>query len=479
MTRVMDAVQAILESRYELRNRNLSASLARLGTYLKTMRQDLHVLVEHPYVDKDYRDTYYHYYATKNSAYSRNSIRLSFFLNSVEETHFRDPAQFDAIQSGYLGFLSVRPTFPKVIGRSVIDKRAFSKDDCVICPMPLNATANGLKLDVTGFPHSSQDGEATTCAETTLWSVLQYFGNKYAEHAPVLPSQASKVLTQFSVERIVPSKGLQAGQVSYAFKEFGFGVKIYSKAEYGYTPFFQLIRMYVESGIPVIGFLSNGSIGHAISIVGRAKPSAADIASLPETDYPDGLKVSEFADLDIEYVFMDDNHAPYRTGLLSNPAKAYEGVDDRFKGCELIYFLVPLHRRVYLEAGSARTQVISLLTSPLKPFTNKSILIRTFLSSSRSFKHAIASNPTMDPDAKEFLIHASMPKFVWVAEISDKTLIANGEAHSLVVLDATEPKQPSIIAAMFNGTCVYRDLTSEITIALPLRPYSIMGSNLQ
>ena len=90
-----------------------------------------------------------------------------------------------------------------------------------------------MKFEVKGFPHSSQDAETISCAETTLWALMEYFGNKYPEYRPVLPSDIIKTLKQVSSERQVPSKGLNIQQMSFALKEYGFGTRIYSRHQYG------------------------------------------------------------------------------------------------------------------------------------------------------------------------------------------------------------------------------------------------------
>jgi len=48
-------------------------------------------------------------------------------------------------------------------------------------------------------------------------------------------------LGRFSFERLVPSKGLTAGQISFALRELGFGVKIYSANAYK-NDFLKLLR---------------------------------------------------------------------------------------------------------------------------------------------------------------------------------------------------------------------------------------------
>lgn len=470
-------VANILSNRYKLQNANLSNSIATLTDYLKELRQDLFVVVEQPYVDKTYRDTYYKYFASKRDDYPRNTIRLSFFKIQIEENDFRKPEKIDELQNNYLGFLIVRPTFPFVIGRSVISPDAFNQNNFIACKVTYNATVNGLKFKVTGFPHSSQDQETITCAETTVWSILEYFGNRYAEYRPSLPSQVNEVLGKFSFERLVPSKGLTAGQISYALREFGFGVKIYSKNHYK-EEFERLLKVYVESGIPVVGVVQNNlGIGHALNIIGRNKITQDAIDKLaPFKTIGTGVNVFDFADIDLEYIFIDDNYPPYRSTKLQTPASYY--IDPKWANCQITSFIVPLYPKIYMEAGEARKTALALIEE-LNLITNKDILIKSFLASSRSFKNEIALNSSLDSDAKELLLSISMPKFIWVMEITDKKLVMNNLATGMVVLDATEPKRFGIIAALIENYYIANDLTTFTKIDLPLQTFSSYQNNLK
>jgi len=200
----------------------------------------------------------------------------------------------------------------------------LQNSDFKIANVSVNATANGLKLDVEGFPHSSQNSETITCAETTIWGLMEYFGNRYAEYTPTLPSKISAILSFQSFERILPSQGLTAHQISYALKELGFGVKIYSKNAYG-AEFLSLLKMYVESGIPVVAVVRNNQgIGHAQNIIGRARFKDSDVENLKKAkDYGNGVMVHNFEDLDIDYIYMDDNHPPYQKSSLETPSSFY------------------------------------------------------------------------------------------------------------------------------------------------------------
>src|SRR4051794_33610326 len=70
------------------------------------------VLIEHRYVDKDYRSTYYHFYAKKGQRYRSDCVRLHFFDSMVKY----DPAQLalecddGRLDDHYFGYMILRPT---------------------------------------------------------------------------------------------------------------------------------------------------------------------------------------------------------------------------------------------------------------------------------------------------------------------------------------------------------------------------------
>ena len=153
-----------------------------LSEFLLTLKSDLFVAVESPYVDKIYRDAYYNYYSSKLNKYSRDCIRLSFFNKEVTPENFRrfkmeqDVADLKAaLFPVYFGFLVLRPTFPKVIGRNAISPKAIKNDQIICCLTKIGATVNGIKQKVLAFPHASQDHQTMTCAETTVWSNFRIF----------------------------------------------------------------------------------------------------------------------------------------------------------------------------------------------------------------------------------------------------------------------------------------------------------------
>lgn len=471
----------LLEQKYQLHKYPRSSSINIVKKYFGHLKDNLYALVEHPYVDKVYRDSFYHYYSSKNQEYSRDCIRFSLFSEKMELSEFRSQKFHEQIKEAYLGFVIIRPTFPQVIGRSVISPEAVKENNFRICSVKVDVTANALKTSVTGFPHSSQNSETITCAETTIWCIMEYFGMRYPEYRPTLPSKISTVLASQSFERLLPSKGLTAQQISFALREFGFGVKIYSREAYG-EDFIKLLKMYIESGIPVVSAIQNNmGIGHAQSIIGRTRFTDNDVDALANPiDYGNNVMVYDFEDIIVDYVFMDDNHPPYMLDKLETPSGFYP--QHNWAGCEIKSFIVPLYPKIYLGAGGARTFARSVLkryTSQLNVLKDTEVILKVFLASSRSYKDALTANDTLEPFSRELLLRLPMPKFIWVAELSTKELIKKNYINGVFILDATETTRQGLIAGLIGNYYITENLNEIVQINVPLQPFSNYNNNLR
>jgi hypothetical protein len=472
-------LESFVTNAYGLRGHELRKSLYSLYGTLDKLKPDLYAIIEYPYVDRIYTNTFYSYFATKNNSYSKHSARISLFSSEISYDDFRSNAGHEKLKGLYLGFLTIRPTFPKTIGRSVLYPKALKNDALLICKATFDVTANGLKFKASGFPHASQDGEMMTCAESTIWSMLEYFGTRYPDYRPVMPSEVHSLLSRFSSERLTPSTGLTGEQISFALKELGFGVVIYRKTNP--IDLFKIIKTYVESGIPIVALLKNDrGVGHAVNIIGRECVSPKSIKEIQPSNSNELLKrfsVVDFTDIHAKYVFIDDNLPPYSITDLENPAEHYlvEQPNSKWAGCKITQIIVPLHRKVFLEANRA-LPYLDFLLNKLHPYTNIPLWKKSFLSSSRSYKEYVALNNSLVADAKEILLNTTMPKFVWVLELSDMDQIVADLLTGLIIVDATEPKRHRMIAALVAGK--YYD--SEFNkFSLPLQPFTKFEGNVQ
>lgn len=470
--------------------KNLAINVAK--THFDRLNDDCFLVAESIYIDRVYRDSYYNYYSSKNNAYARDSVRISIFQGEVIEDNFKSIGEVEKLKPRYRGFMILRPTPPQIIGRSVISPKALKSNSFLCCTADIQSTVNAVKFEVEGFPHSSQDGETITCAETTLWAIMEYFGSKYPDYKPVLPSKIINVLKSLSFERQIPSKGLNIQQMSFALKDFGFGTRIYSKAAFG-DDFKRLLSCYVESGIPLIlgidDFDKGGGIGHAVVCIGHEKITSNMVTSLNATRVSDPdhrkiissrkLTIFDWDDIDKRFVFIDDNCPIYEMAYLTKPTAHYP---PSWANCEIKYIIVPLYPKIYLEAFEAKKYVLDLIVSgPLPVADNSEVFVRFYLSSSRSYKSALALNPTFQANIKEMILEIPMPKFVWVAELSSKSLIQNSPqmAAGLVILDATEVNtafNKPIVFAAYGDKLFKQEHRKLGEYVVSLQPFSVYNN---
>ncbi len=454
----------------------LEQTRALLNQRFLTFKTDINVYYEYPYVDKLYRNTYYNYFSTKHKNYLRDCVRISFFNEKVDLNKLTSLTLKDEDDHKCYGFICIRPTFPNFFGRGLISPECLKWHEFQSYYLETDILISNKRFKIKGFPFASQDAEYMKCAETAIWETLQYFGGKYEDYKMALPSDIVKALSKYSFERQTPSPGLSPEQISFALKEFGFGVRIYHRIAYerGYFPssppykdFHRILHYYIESGIPVICVLSNSHKKHAVLYVGYQPPHAhINFENIEQIDLLinnlDGtsstLKVSEYSDLVKKYVIIDDNKPPYQIGNFGFANRSDSGYlsyyqddnDDDFKNLELVSYIVPLHSKVYLPASQARQFIYSILKKyPICKSENQPVFLRLFLTTSRSFKRWITSENDIDSSVKAIVVATTMPKFIYVAQLSNTDLVKDNNAFGFIIIDATHANALSIDNLIF------------------------------
>lgn len=259
-----DKLFDFLAARYPVKSLKTDM-IGKILRYLSGYRADLAVVAEDRYIDKVYRNSFSHYYSTKLNIYPEYCVRLSFLEPNVDFSNRED------ILAKYLGFMVLRPIDPGVVGRTAIKPEALIHgSNILVCKSTIRSSILGYKAFIRTFPHSSQDNEYSTCAETSIWTIMEYFGNKYPEYNPILPSQIHEILDKKAHERHVPSHGLTYFDISYVLKNRGFGTMNYNIYRYDlsvqddtYKNFKRTFSTYIESGIP---------LGVAITAIPGANP---------------------------------------------------------------------------------------------------------------------------------------------------------------------------------------------------------------
>ncbi len=451
--------------------------------YLEVFKEDLYCLIEYPYVDKVYRDSYYSYYSSKHLTYQRDSIRVSIFSSEIKPEEFLDAQQHDALNGKYLGYFTVRPTLNAIFGRSLVSPSALTNCNFKICRSRQESLVYGAKLYTDGFPHSSQDEETILCAETTVWGLMEYFSAKYSDYKPALPSQIHEVLRSIMIQRQLPSLGLSMDQISFALKEFGFGTRIYNRAPYS-SEIYNIIDCYIDSGIPILIGLESSKAGHVVIGIGKEYDYGFDLETVPASDLGSHGRIKkfiEYTNFPKKYVVQDDNMPPYTIIDMADPGVHYDHPD--FDGMEVDSIIVPLYPKIYLEAEVARELFLQIVKDEKIGYDfEDGFIFRYFLASSRSFKNHVSLSE-MDEGLKYNILSCKMPKFVWCGEIySAGTRVRDGEYPiSLLVLDATEANKTGIDALIFAGypdNCIRKNENNYVSLQGTFEKYAYY-SNLK
>lgn len=433
------------------------------------------IFVENLYVDRVYRDSYYLYYSSKHKRYRRFCKRISIFNKNFAQKTFTSIPEED-LEQAFMGTMVIRPLSQGGIGRSLLNPFFFTPSNSFIRLAKYKVVVWGKQLEVQAFPFSMQDGETTTCSETVILNLMDYFSRKYQDYKFAFPSEISGIIDRHGYERKLPSRGLSFFEISRVFSEVGFFPRLYS--DESFSNISQLkhnMHYYIESGIPVaIGVEKPDPIAsHAITCIGHVgvknRKKRIQKCQLRSTGGGD-LWVADTADIIDEYIFMDDGKTPYKRyrwgqfddktkKIISSNQDAFGEDRSTFEGYRLKSMMIPLYKRMFLEAedavdiflenlGNERVGIARFLKDYYGEDTNigspeNPLVARVFLASSRHFRQVrIEDMQKQHNQALNAYTAVLFPKFVWVCEVYtvDSYCKSNPRAIGEIVLDATASK---------------------------------------
>lgn len=336
-------------------------------------------VVEEDYVDRVYRDSYYFYYSGKNFSYCRYCKRILLFAQLYENPIF--DLDSEELSGHYVGNLVIRPIKNK-IGRSYLNPRFFlNQHTCYLRLTKYNVTAFGKRLYVNAFPYSIQDGETTTCAEITILNLLDYYSKTYAEYHYLLPSEIHKISLSTGFQRSLPSHGLQYETITKIFCETGFWPRLYNSQKMKSEKMRRMLYYYVESGIPLsLGIDVGAESNHSVVVIGHGKTNQdteymkSNLHSAYNSKDRKTVWLFDTADSVESFCIMDDNDVPYsmRKCYVKNEEGniGQENVKVNAKAgalmlddTEILQMMVPLYKKMYLEAGDAGDIFKTILAS--------------------------------------------------------------------------------------------------------------------
>lgn len=415
---------------------------------------ELTLVVEPYYVDRSYRDIYYSYYAAKHFSYDRYCKRLFIFkgtLISRYDCDFPD-LDVDTLRECCMGCIVIRPLKDGKIGRSLLNPKYFCGDGiegkAYVRYANYDATVSGKRLSLKAFPYSMQDGEMTSCAETTIINLLEYFSKRYVEYRCLLPSEINRIAEKYGYDRKLPTKGLDYRTISKVLMEAGLKPQLYEAdpiKESDPGKLRRLFHYYIESGIPVAaGMQVNKTTDrHSIIAIGHGATNKSNMMkiqySIPSGE-DDEIWLYDSANAVSDYIVMDDNMLPY-SKYRWEPDKV-----DTLGDYKVEHLLAPLNRRMLLEATDAYDICTSIFASAefgVKKFIKElgtkenPFVLRLFLASARGLKRFRVEHFGKDnAEARELYINTPFPRFIWVGEIYNPENYPNLCSGEMII-DAT------------------------------------------
>ena len=397
------------------------------------------ILVESGYVDKDYRSTFYNFYAKKGRAYRSDCVRLHFFDEFVayDDVKAALDCTDDRPEDHYFGYIVLRPTLVATIGRSILSPDIRNGAHGMVIQSEHQVHLLGYKLRVWGFPSMAQHTDIAVCAHVSCWAILRHYSEKFPQHRELLIHDITKLAQQFDPGGITPSLGLNVLHAERVFQAAG-SFPLVVKRQVHTDPnlqrendnhFMGQLLAYMESGFPL--FIELAKKGHAIVSVGHSWNKAPAAVPLPSS-----LSAGQLGTL----VAVDDNHLPY-TCVDSVLATGYCFSD-------ISGFIVPLPDKIYYPADAVEKQSHALYASlsTVMPMPAQTELIRRyFVTTLSALRRDARKNESQLGD---ILVGAIMrlrtSQFIWVVEYASADQWNLEHVSARAILDATaSPYDPT------------------------------------
>ena len=195
---------------------------------------------------------------------------------------------------------------------------------------------------------------------------------------------------------------------------------------------YQLLRIYIESGIPLLLILGNNIDGHALLAIGHEN----DMSQYKAPNDKTWVDISFF---NKKLVFIDDNMPPYQKADIFESTLHYEKEEHKY--LMLKSFIAPLPSHMFLVAEKAYALMELTLNDKEYglPKDGTKWLTRLLLTGTHSFKEFIArkNDNKLDPKIKKYLLLLGLPRFIWLCEIYREDEITREVCSGLMIIDAT------------------------------------------
>ncbi len=169
----------------------------------------------------------------------------------------------------YLGYFNLRPINEfKIIISYIFPNwdvlRFKNKKDSYMMAYKEKVHIEGIELEISTFPFFAQDGVVASCVHADILMMSLYMHKKYAAKKIKLIEIESSY--SYEKKKCYPTNGLEAPQIAEIFNNNKMPIRLFYYRDKIIKDNFQdIIKMYIESGIPVL--IGLGS--HVILLTGH------------------------------------------------------------------------------------------------------------------------------------------------------------------------------------------------------------------
>lgn len=380
------------------------------------------IVIEHRYIDADYRSEHSAFYSTTFLRYPSVCDRLHFFIEDVDDQLH----ELSTLRLAYRGYSVVRPLDFAPVGRTLMPPPEELSLNGSVCSTSEQIHLFGTTFTATGMPFISQDAQYLRCAHASQWMVLRHSTLRYGSPRWLTRDIQGAATDGHVAGRQVPSDGLTPSQMLASLGALGLSpgqlILPESRVEShsaGQLSLPAILCRHVNSQMPPIIV----SDSHAWVVVGYT------IEDFDPT-LPDAVDSQHDR---IVFYRHDDAAGPYIR--VSDPWNEQYRAHEPWR-----LALTPLQKKCYLSAERAellgRLWIDPIISTSLPD--DVEIAYRTYAIQSWEFKASITRIAPSEIGEMYRLLH--MPRFVWVVEALDKGRLAAGDANAVIgeaIIDGT------------------------------------------
>lgn len=418
------------------------------------------VSIEFPYYENDYLSSYYIFYAQKLQSFPKECYRILFY-EDLEEYKL-------------MGYITLRPTYKgRRLGKIFFNPQYLVTEKTRMVLGECKCHVGGSESVLEIFPHMKQEGDVAVCAHVATWSVLRSFSNRFHRYPELTLGKIVEMISP-EAERMIPSRGLTAFQISQIFRDSGFAPVILFNDLRNPRLIREALISYVSSGIPVVAVLTNRN--HAISVVGLGDclpQHEKDLhkridAVAPFESYWDGeneikTRIVFSSRFYNTVIVNDDNFFPYASIYMKKPEQGEHKRDIiPYTIPEIDRLIIPLYSRIQLAYEDVRTIVLRLISSDSDQWGD-SVICRIFLASANTYREYVNEEcQELAHGIRSILVNLEMPKFIWCAEIStpESYQKSDPEVDGLIIIDSTSATinpEPFLFLVLPKGDILFKE----------------------